>query len=629
MLRESIFVERSMPDVAEILGKAPHDPGCYLMKGKDGRIFYIGKAKDLLARMRQYIPPASDTRPFVKLLPEILYSVDFILTASEKEALILESNLIRKHKPRYNIRIKDDRSYFMIRLDTSRDFPKIQIVRARVAKGKGLFFGPYASAGKAREVVRLVNKHFKIRTCTDRAFAAARRPCVRHQMNRCLGPCCLPVDRETYHAEIQRVRLFLEGRKDLLVEDLTRLMREAASEQRFEDAARYRDSIRAVEATLEKQYAQMPKANNWDVLGFHREGSEACVLFSHFRSGALTGQSALMASGEEREDGELLHYAMVRHYERTKFMPAAILLPFEVVSPEPLEQWLWDLAGHRVAISVPLRGFKRKLVDNAATNAARNFEEKVNRERGNQAILEKIQRKLRLTKFPERIECYDISNIQGRMAVGSGVCFIHGVAEKSEYRRYRIKTLDSPDDYGMMREVLSRRFKRGLEEGDLPDLLVLDGGKGQLKIAETVLNQLGVEDVELASLAKSRLKDHVGEGEIAEDWEGSKRTPERVFRPGVKMPILFKPGTGELFLFQRIRDEAHRFAITYHRKLRKKEGLRSSLLEIPGVGATRMKLLLRHFGSLKRVRAASIEELAAVEGIPEGLAERIREYFDH
>ncbi len=617
-----------MPDVSEILGKAPHDPGCYLMKNKDGRIFYIGKAKNLLARMRQYIPPASDTRPFVKLLPELLYDVEFILTASEKEALILESNLIRKHKPRYNVRIKDDRSYFLIKLDTSRDFPRLNIVRARVAKGKGMFFGPYASAGKAREVIRLVNKHFKIRTCTERAFAAARRPCVRYQMNRCLGPCCLPVEKETYQAEIHRVKLFLEGRKDLLVKDLQQLMKEAATEQRFEDAARYRDSIRAVEATLEKQYAQMTQAENWDVIGFHREGSEACVLFSHYRSGALMGQSALMASGEEQEDGALLHYAMVRHYERTTSFPKGIFLPFDVVSLDILEQWIADLAERNVTIHVPQRGVKSKLVENATTNARRNFEERINRELGNQVTLEKIQRKLRLRSFPERIECYDISNIQGRMAVGSGVCFIHGVAEKSEYRRYRIKTLDRPDDYAMMHEVLSRRLKRGLEEGNLPDLLVLDGGKGQLKIAETILERMGIHDVELASLAKSRLKDSVGEGEIAEDWEGSKRTPERVFRPGVKMPILFKPGTGELFLFQRIRDEAHRFAITYHRKLRKKEGLRSSLLEIPGVGPTRMKALLRHFGSLKRVKAASTDDLLSVQGITTVVAERIREYFD-
>lgn len=612
-----------MSKVYEILHTAPHKPGVYLMKNAKGKVFYVGKAKDLHNRMHQYINPSSDTRHFVQILDDILYSVEFFITESEKEALLLENTLIKKHYPKHNVLIKDDKNYFSIRLKIKEPFPRLEVVRKRKKRDNALYFGPYSSATMARKMIKLVNKHFMLRDCSDKSFKKMTRPCVRHQMGRCHGPCCLPVEVETYRKEIERVKLFLEGKKELLIEQLTPLMQEASAELNFELAAKIRDQIAAVSGSLEKQVADLSRNVNWDVIGFHRENELATFAVVRIRDGVIRGRNAFDVSCRAISDITVVDGFVKQYYEDAWPLPKKVILPLLPDGWQTLAEWISDRAGHKVEISVAERGAPNRLAKIARANAEQQFFERLSKHADTMKTLEILRRKLSLRNLPKRIECIDISNIQGTLAVGSVICFTDGLADKNNYRKYKIKTLSSPDDFAMMKEVLTRRFKRGLEEDNLPDLLVVDGGKGQLAQATTILDELGINNVDVVSLAKSRLKDGVGEGQIAEQFEGKMRTPERVFLPKVKNPVILKPGTSELGLLMQVRDEAHRFAITYHRQLRSKKNLRSGLLDIPGIGTKRAKQLLTHFGSLKKVREAKAVDIAALTGFNENLAEEI------
>ncbi len=611
-----------MATVREILHGAPHKPGVYMMKNARGRVFYIGKAKDLHNRMHQYITPNSDTRPFVLILDRLLADVEFFLTTSEKEALLLENILIKKHRPQYNVRIKDDTNFFSLRLDLHQDFPRLQVVRKRKKDG-ALYFGPYSGAGKAREMLRLVNKHFALRDCTERAFQAAKRPCMRYQMGRCKGPCSLPVEAKDYHEEVRRVRMFLEGKKELLVQELEPLMQRASENMEYELAAKYRDQIQAVSGSLEKQVMDLSKDVDWDVIGWLRKGEVAVFTVVKVRLGRMVDRVSQLIDCRALSDTATISGFLSQYYEDVWPLPQRILLPLLPDNHEGVQEWLSERRGTRVNLSLPERGKPARLLGIAMQNAAHAFAEMASKKSAREKVLSRLKQALSLKRSPVRIECYDISNIQGRLAVGSMVCFIEGEAAVREYRRYRIKLTDGPDDFAMMHEVLSRRMERGIKEGNLPDLILVDGGKGQLNMALAVFDELQVKDVELASLAKSRLKESVGEGQIAEEFEGKLRTPERVFRPGIKNPVVLKPGTAELNLLQQLRDEAHRFAITYHRKLRSKQNLRSGLLDIPGIGPKRAQALLRHFGSLKQVKLAKVEDIAAVDGFNRTIAEDI------
>lgn len=615
-----------MASVSDILHKAPHRPGVYLMKNTRGKVFYVGKAKDLHKRMHQYINPGSDTRTFVQILDRILASAEFFITASEKEALILENVLIKKHQPRYNVLIKDDKTYFSLRLDLKPDYPRLDVVRGRKRK-QVIHYGPYSSAKKARAMLRLVNKHFMLRDCSDQIFAKATRPCVRHQMGRCHAPCSLEVSRETYHEEVKRVRLFLEGRKELLLAELEPMMKEAAGVLDFERAARIRDQISAVNGSLEKQVVDLSRDEDWDVIGWKREGETATFALIRLRDGVIRGREAFDVTCRALPDSAVISGFVSRYYEEAWPLPKRVLLPSLPEDALTLSQWLSEKRGSKVEVVVAERGAPARLASIAGANADQEFFERHSGQAERKRTLEKLKRILSLKKTPRRIECVDISNFQGSLAVGSMVCFIDGEMAKNEYRRYRIQSMESPDDFGMMREVLSRRFHRGLQEDNLPDLLVVDGGKGQLNVARAIFKELGVASVSVVSLAKSRLKDQVGAGELADEFEGKLRTPERVYLPQVKNPVLLKPGTAELSLLQRLRDEAHRVAITYYRKLHSKRNLRSGLLEIPGIGPKRARLLLRSFGSLKRVRDAEIAEIAKLEGFNTKLAEAVKTYL--
>lgn len=613
-----------MDKVGDILHTAPHQPGVYLMKDARGTIFYVGKAKDLHQRMHQYIHPVSDTRAFVRTLDRQLESVEFILTSSETEALLLEQTLIKKHRPRCNIRIKDDSAYASLRLDLAHPYPRLDLVRRRGReRAQTLHFGPYPSAAAARRVMTLVNRHFRLRDCHDDVFARSKRPCLRYQMGRCLAPCSLPVERDAYLAEIAKVRLFLEGRTQTLSAEIKEQMSAASEALEFERAAALRDLLAAIDATIEKQAVDLPRDIDWDVLGFYREGEEAALAVLKVREGRLVGRDTRLVNGRAEPDAAIVGAFIAGTYGGVWPLPATLLVPHPPTDAEALAAWLGERRGAQVALRTPERGDGVRLLGIANANAHAAFEQHASRQAQRLQSLQRLAAVLDLPAPPARIECFDISNISGQLAVGSMVCMIDGGLAKAAYRRFRIKLSDSPDDFTMMREVLMRRLTRGLKEGDLPDLLVVDGGLGQLAVAETCLREAGVSGVQLAGLAKSRLKDEVGPGQISETFEGKQRTPERVFRPHQKNPVVLKPGTAELSLLVTLRDEAHRFAITYHRLLRSRRALHSGLQDIPGVGARRAKALLKHFGSLKRLRDAAPEAIAAVPGCNAALADAV------
>ena len=632
---EQETTEPQSPLWKEKLKLAPLAPGCYLMKSKRGKIIYIGKAKNLRSRIRQYFQPnTSDTRGFVRQLDVLLGDIEFIITSSEKEALILENNLIKKHKPRFNVFIKDDKTFFSLKLDLNQTFPHLEVVRRRYkdrAKEKNLdrvwHFGPYPSAKAARQTLRLINRYFQLCECKPRERDNRSRACLRFQMHRCMGACVGEVTPEVYRTELERVKLFLEGRSDLLLPQLEQHMKEVAANLEFERAAHIRDQIEAVKQTLERQQVEVAKNVDWDAVGLHREGelSTACVV--SVRAGAMTGAKPFELTGRGVSDEDILSDFLMRYYDGRP-LPQEVLLPFELEDQAAMEELFQEWGQRAVKVLKPQRGRKAHLVKLAVQNAQNAQLASQKRKTDRAAALEFLKRKLHLLKTPHRMECFDISHFQGALTVASMVCFIDGEPAKAEYRKYKIRSVKGPDDFGAMYEVLSRRFKRGVIEGGLPDLVVIDGGKGQLSQALAVLEELGVRGVEAVALAKSRVQSK-DDGDATPKFaqEEVERSYERVFLPKTKNPMALKPGTAEAHLMARLRDESHRFAITFYRSLQRKKNLVSYLDEIPGVGTKRRKVLLKHFGSLKRVREASLADLKGAPGIPEPLAETIHAFL--
>jgi excinuclease ABC subunit C len=593
----------------EKIANLPTSPGVYLMKGESGTILYVGKARNLRSRVRSYFGKATDTRYQVQFLMSRVADLDVIVTDTEKEALILENTLIKKHRPRYNINLRDDKTYFSLRMDMREEFPRLGIVR-KVVRDGARYFGPYSSASSAREVLNQLYGIFQLRHYPLEACRRRRRPCLFFEIGQCSAPCHGKITAEDYAALAEGAALFLEGKRRDVVSVLQRKMGEAAAAERYEEAARFRDLLRSVEVTLEKQKMVLP-GGEFDVLGYHRSGGHLEIALLFVRGGSVTGGRNYSLSWE-MEDAEGIASFLGEYYGREVYIPADILLPLPVET-EGLEELLTEKKGKKVTLSAPGRGTKAELVRLACRNAEAAAKERERVEKRGEETLAALQEKLHLPAAPRRIECYDISNIHGREAVGSRVLFTDGVPDKGGYRHYRIRTVEGSDDFGMMREVLSRRF-HGSDEN--PDLIVVDGGIGQLNILTAVLRELGVEGVQAAGLAKSRVERDVREEEV-------KRSDERIFLPGRKNPVVLRQNSAPLLLLARIRDEAHRFAITYHRKLRNRGTLRSALEEIPGVGEKRRKELLRHFGSVRRLREATREELAAVPGIPARVAEAI------
>ena len=614
-------------DIQARLATIPHKPGCYLMRDRRGRIIYIGKAKDLKNRVRNYFQLHGDPRPFVRRLPQILGDIETIITASEKEALILENTLIKAHKPRYNVQLKDDKSFLSLRVDKNQKWPRVEVIRSKGSsktKPGQRTFGPYSSAYAIRQTLQVLNKHFMLRTCPDHVLSNRSRPCLQYQIKRCPGPCVLPVDKERYQQDVHQAVMFLEGRGDELVERLREKMHRASEELEFELAARYRDQIQAIEKVLERQVAVGHREVDQDAFGFYREGDRLTFQVLFIRRGRLEGAQSFSYTDQEFPDEELFSSFLNLYYNAGNHVPNEVLLPLtlEDEEVEAFEELFSELAGHRVYVQSPQRGAKRALIATAQTNARHSFEEEHAKEERARDLLEKLQGRLKLKNLPRRIECYDISNLQGAQVVGSLVAFIDGEPAKSEYRHYKMRLVHGQDDFASMHEMLTRRLgKVANGDDDPPDLIVVDGGKGQLGQAMAVIEDLGLHHIDVVSLAKSRVD------EVGFDDPEVTRSPERVFLPGRKNPVVLRQNSAELYLLQRVRDEAHDFAIGFHKQLRRKASLRSSLDDIPGIGPKTKRALLRHFGSLVKIKAATLEELQGVEGVGPSTAEAIRGFF--
>jgi excinuclease ABC subunit C len=667
-LRDAEIAPERKP-LAEILERLPSEPGVYLMKDRRGKMLYIGKAANLRNRVRQYFQPATgDTRDFVPLLEGVVADIETVVTSNEKEALLLENTLVKRHQPRFNVKLTDDKNFLSLRLDPTGEWPRLEVVR-RMAEDGAWYFGPYHSASACREALRVVNRQFRLRTCTDHVLHHRTRPCLQYQINRCLGPCCLPVSREEYADQTRDVRLFLEGKNDELLTGLRQRMREAAQQTHFERAGLLRDQIRALESVLESQHMVSADEIDQDVIGYHREGMALEIVVMTVRQGKMVGSRAFSFTRQEFPDAEILSSFLGLYYDLAPVPPDEVLLPFAIADADVQAEWLSEKRGKRVQVLVPARGPRHQLVELAHKNAAANFISRRDREQDAQATLGRLQRRLSLHRYPKVIECYDISHIQGSETVASMVVFIEGQPEKSRYRTYKIRTAQSPDDFACMYEVLSRRFKRAVEnnrEGEptddswrLPDLLVVDGGKGQLGVALAAARDAGIDVRPGVGLPKERdaavslpaetpepqpvsapaeAPEHAAtstESKPAEadgkaktkPTDGASKNPDRVFLPQAKDAIPIRPNSAEMFVLQRLRDEAHRFAVTFHRSQRRKRTLSSSLSQIPGIGPTRQRALLRHFGSLRKIREATPEELLQVPGMTRAAVESVHQHL--
>lgn len=588
----------------------PIEPGCYIMEDAKGKPIYVGKAKSLRARIRTYIN-ASDSRYSVKFLMRRVARIQFLVTGNEKEALLLENSLIKQYRPRYNVQLKDDKTYISLRVDTREDFPRITVVR-RYRKDGARYFGPYHSAASVRNTLRRLQRLYPLRTCSDHVMNNRSRPCLYYQMKQCAAPCVGYVTREDYHAILDQVLLILEGKNAELEQQLLAQINACAERLAFEEAAVLRDRLFDLRRTLERQRTvAVPGAEDRDVFGIHHEGNFASIQIIFYRGGKMLGGRNVAFKRQEMPLDELLSSFLLQYYSEAPAIPAEVLVPLEIESADVLGEVLSEQRGARVQVLWPQRGEKKALVELANRNATQNFEEKRLSEAAKQDALVEMQRALHLPALPERIECFDISTIQGTNTVASMVVFTNGQPDKARYRRFSIKSVAGQDDFASMREVLMRRYTRAIEENDLPDFVLIDGGKGQLGMATAVFKDLGIEDLPHAGIAKSRAQD------------AGDRSPERFFLPGRMNPIILPQAGPVVQLAARIRDEAHRFAITYHRKKRGKSALQNVLQSIPGVGPGRARALLRGLGSATRVRAATPEEIAALPGISADLARTI------
>ncbi|PIE67671.1 MAG: excinuclease ABC subunit C [Deltaproteobacteria bacterium] len=585
-------------------------PGVYLMKDADGEIIYIGKAVNLTKRVSSYFQRKDLLGPKTALMVSRVADIETIVTASEKEALILEANLIKRHRPRYNVVLKDDKRYPSVRIDVRRTYPKIEIVR-KTPKDGAIYFGPFSSAHAVRQTVKFANKTFPLRKCSDRSLNNRTRPCIHHQMGQCLAPCCLSVKPKTYHGVVKEVILFLKGRTPELIQRIRRQMHAAADQQAFELAAALRDRMVALERTLERQVTVTTDFMDRDVIGMAGNSDFRLITVMHLRSGVLRGMRHFEFNQAAPEKDELVAQFLGQYYRQDHGVPKEVLVPLLPENKNLLEEALSEWKGRRVRIHRPARGEKRRLVDMAETNAQNTLRERLQRATQEAAILKAIEKRLGLDRPPERIECFDNSNLAGTNPVSAMAVFVNGRPEKSQYRRYAIRSVTSPDDYASMNEVLNRRYGKNSSNSPFPDLLLVDGGKGQLNIAVAVLNRLGMADrFAVAGIAKK-------DAERGEDQD-------KIYLPNRANPVNLGSDGRLLLLLQQIRDEAHRFAITYQRKRRIRKTVKSELDRIDGVGPKRRATLMKHFGSIKKIRAATVDELSELPGINLSLAEAIR-----
>jgi excinuclease ABC subunit C len=589
------------------------------MKDAEGAILYVGKAKNLRKRLRSYLSADRDSRPQIRFLLDRTASVETIVTDTEKEALILENTLIKEHRPRYNIHLRDDKTFVSLRIDLKEEFPAIQVVR-KVRQDGARYFGPFASAAAVKQTLKEIYRLFPLRHSPVETCRRRGRPCLFHQIGQCSAPCHGMISVTDYRRLVDGVIALLTGRQAEVVDALRARMAEAAAGLRYEEAAGLRDQIRSIEQTVERQRAVRHSGVDQDVVGFYREGGEVEVVVLFFRQGTLSDRRSYNLDWRG-DEAALLEEFLTRFYDRDVPIPDEVLLPIDIEGAAALASWLGERRKRKVRVLAPRRGEGLALVRLAIRNAEESWKERGSRKDARHKVIAEIRDKLQLKRVPLRMECFDISTIQGHATVGSMAVVIEGEPATSEYRHYRVKSVEGTDDYAALREVLRRRLQRGIEDKSLPDFILVDGGKGQLGILSALLEDLGLAgDIDLAGIAKSRVKANV-RGKLVE------RSEERFFLPGRKNPVRLKGGSSALFLLERLRDEAHRFAITHHRKLRGRRSLTSELAAIPGVGPSRQRALLKHFGSVKRIRTATPEQLKAVAGLPAAVAEEIYRYF--
>ena len=674
--------------VTEKLDALPVSPGVYLFKDKKGTVVYVGKAKSLRSRVRSYFQEGtSDNRYFIPILQRTLGDLDTIVTGSEKEAAILENNLIKEHRPRYNIKLRDDKEYISLRLDVKEDWPRLWVVRRPTADpaGRLRYFGPYHSATAARRTLHLVNKHFQLRTCTDTEMRSRKRPCLQHQIKRCPAPCVLEVEKSWYDEQVRAVAMFLDGRHDELSKELEQRMKAAARHTHFELAAVYRDQLSAIDKVREEQRVVSVDAIDRDVLGLHREGDLVELALLHIRRGKLADVATFSVKGAEVPDEEVVAAFLAQHYgpslpkegaegggsSPTEDADVMMPIPDEVIVPllpeasTGIAEWLAECAHHKVTLILPQRGHRVDLLALANENATHAFREKRRASDDVSERLAQLKERLRLPTLPRRIECCDISHLGGRDTVGAIVALLDGEPDKKRYRTFHVrgdglesKTTDAAptpggravvdddgevflagDDYRAMYEVLARRFRRGLKkeeeraaaqaadgdgaedvdrdraEWDLPDLFVVDGGKGQLAVALAAARDLGLHELPIVALAKEK-ENVLGETLV-----------DRVYLPGQKNPIPLKSHSASMFFLARARDEAHRFSNRARERLGKKKRFKSALDSVAGLGPNTKKALLRTLGSLKAIQAASDEALLAVPGVTARHVKALRKVY--
>ncbi|MAI78657.1 MAG: excinuclease ABC subunit C [Deltaproteobacteria bacterium] len=609
---------------AEKVDSLPRSPGVYLFKAAQGKVLYVGKAKDLRARVRQYVS-GSDGRSRIPALMRRAIDVDIFVTSNAKEALLLENELIKQHKPMFNVKLRDDKQYLGLRLDTTEEWPRLSTVR-RFKKDGADYFGPYTSSTALKEVLSDLRRIFPLRSCTKGTFkdyARRGRPCIEYEMKRCLGPCCGLADIDVYAEQVKGTKLFLKGRSGEVVENLNEAMRDASAGERFEEAARIRDRIEAVEKTLEQQQIVSGRGLDHDVFGLSRQGGEFVIAVLHVREGRVVGTEDFGFSRIQLDEPEVMSSFIGQYYGKRdgRQPPREILSSVGFDDGGSIAEWLMERSGRRVVIRRPVRGAGRRLVESAVRNSALALLQRLDAAESVELALEGIREECRLEKLPRHIECYDVSNLQGTLAVASRVVFVEGVPDKKQYRKYRIKEAKGGDDYDCLREVMLRRLGR-VEDEPLPDLLMVDGGRGQLGVVIAALADAGLS-VDTLGLSKER---DLGSPSARVKRSGGLKA-ERIFRPGRANPIMMPSSSRGLLLLQRVRDESHRFAIEYQRQLRRQVGMASILEELPGIGPSKRQALLRDLGSLRKVREADLDRLTQVPGVSLSDAQAIYRFF--
>ncbi|WP_166157768.1 excinuclease ABC subunit UvrC [Neochlamydia sp. AcF84] len=594
----------------------PTQPGVYLMKGEQNEILYVGKANNLRQRVKQYFAAGRDGRIMVPFLIAKVEEIDTIVVNSEKEALLLENNLIKQYQPRYNALLKDDKSYIALKINNRHPWPMVSLIRYRgKPKSDGYYFGPYTSALAARHTLDLIQRIFPLRQCSDQELVRRHRPCILYDIKRCIAPCVNKCTKEEYNHYMDGAIKFLRGQDKEVLQDLKAEMERQSEALEFERAGEILQTIRQIERTIETQKVDKPLGEDADAFGIFRQGDEAILCQLLFRAGKLVGSRRHNFSQIAQNDHELLESFLLQNYDEQAELPHEILLSAPVDNPSAIAEILSSQRKRGVRIYHPQRGNKLAMVEMAIANAKASFHQEKDLQAVRERTLLEMEERFHLNRYPERIECFDISNMAGTTIVATMVAFTNGQKDSNRYRKYKIRTIDQSNDYASMQEALNRRYLRAKEENDLPDLLIVDGGKGHLNMALKLLADLDIATVDVIGLAKERGRHDRG------------MTEEQVFLPGVKDPLLLHKTSPVLFLLQQIRDEAHRTAITYHRHLRTKKTIKSSLDDIPGIGPKKRALLLKHFGSVKKIREATLEEISQLPRLTQKDIKALTEYL--